>query len=339
MMCAYLATYYPTEFYAETLNFTAKDAMIPAVFNVQKLGMNILPADLNKSDRDFTPISKNNITFGLSYIKNLGSFADVIIKEREKKPFKDFFDFYTRTLKQGLSKSHLDCLIKSGSVESLGYNREYLIPRIPNMLKLNKTINSQDKESYLLSNKDLVKALLDIDLEHITLTSKDKLIYEKDYMYFYISGHPIKDVYYKENNINIKIEDLVVQELDENEAVLNEDGEVVDTVDIEEVKLSVEPGSIKLIALPAEVKQTKSGKAYWVTLEDKTGVFNALMNMNTAEEHLDILKNNPHTPFIIKGDYVISDEGKPMLFIKDISGIQANRIQEKYEKMAQEKRS
>src|SRR5581483_6849170 len=82
---AYMKAHYTVEFMAAVMTAESGDAakIYEAVEECKKMGINVLPPDINESLRDFTVIDQHNIRFGLGGIKNLGS--DVITKVKEER--------------------------------------------------------------------------------------------------------------------------------------------------------------------------------------------------------------------------------------------------------------
>ena len=116
-LTAYLKTYYPCEFFASCL--TAKSDNLPKlgvlINECQRLNINILPPNINKSGKEFTPQKdKNSILFGLLGIKGIGdTLVEKIIEEKNIKPFENIDDFITRT---NASISQVICLVKAGAI-------------------------------------------------------------------------------------------------------------------------------------------------------------------------------------------------------------------------------
>jgi DNA polymerase-3 subunit alpha len=116
-LTAYLKTYYPCEFFASCLS--AKSDNLPKlsvlINECQRLNIKILPPNINKSGKEFTPFKeKNSILFGLLGIKGIGdTLVEKIIEEKNAKPFENINDFISRT---GASISQVVCLIKAGAI-------------------------------------------------------------------------------------------------------------------------------------------------------------------------------------------------------------------------------
>ncbi len=116
-LTAYLKTYYPCEFFASCLS--AKSDNLPKlsvlINECQRLSIKILPPNINKSGKEFTPLKeKNSILFGLLGIKGIGvTLVEKIIEEKNIKPFENINDFISRT---GASVAQVVCLVKAGAI-------------------------------------------------------------------------------------------------------------------------------------------------------------------------------------------------------------------------------
>lgn len=75
---AYLKANYPVEYMAALLTASSdsQDKVEKYRENCQKLGLEVYPPDINRSQRHFTPLTDANaILFGLSAVRNLGEGA------------------------------------------------------------------------------------------------------------------------------------------------------------------------------------------------------------------------------------------------------------------------
>lgn len=112
-LTAYLKYHYPVAFMTACLNADRGDvSRIGILINeCYKLGIDVLPPQINNSRKDFTAVpEKNQILFGLEAIKGLGE--SVVVKILENKPYKSLQDFIERS---GCGKAHIVQLIKSGA--------------------------------------------------------------------------------------------------------------------------------------------------------------------------------------------------------------------------------
>lgn len=120
---AWYKVYYTTEYMCAVLNSVLDDIdkLNLYIGEALRLGILILPPDINESGEYFTINEEGNIRFGLSAIKGLGKSAvNNIISSRKNKPFKSFTDFVERTTK--VDKSNLQSLLRVGAFNNLEKN-------------------------------------------------------------------------------------------------------------------------------------------------------------------------------------------------------------------------
>jgi DNA polymerase-3 subunit alpha len=128
-MTAYLKANYTPEFMAATLTTEASDAkkVMAAIAECKRMGVGVLPPDINKSGKGFT-VEEGNIRFGLLAIKNVGSKPiEEIIAARDKDgPFTSLADLCARVDSRAVTRSALECLIKVGALDPLGQRHQLL---------------------------------------------------------------------------------------------------------------------------------------------------------------------------------------------------------------------
>jgi DNA polymerase-3 subunit alpha len=128
---AWMKTHYPIEFTAALLSIESDKSekrMILAIDDCRRMGINILPPDINISQNDFViekdqqSLENKAIRFGLSAIKNVGSVAiKTIIKERKNNgPFQSLTDFCLRVDTQKVNKKVIESLTKVGAMSRFG---------------------------------------------------------------------------------------------------------------------------------------------------------------------------------------------------------------------------
>ena len=127
---AYLKANYPAEYMAALLTSVKDDKDKSAIYlnECRKMGIKVLPPDVNDSDFDFTPRG-TDIRFGLSAIRNVGgNVVDSIIATRRRiGRFADFHDFIAKVDASVCNKRVVESLIKSGAFDSLGNTRKGLV--------------------------------------------------------------------------------------------------------------------------------------------------------------------------------------------------------------------
>jgi hypothetical protein len=192
---AYLKTHYPAEFMSSLLTSERNDLERISVLieETKKMGLTVLPPDINESFTFFSVVpKKNQIRFGLSAIKNVGSnIVEIIVNERKAKgPYLSIDDFISRINSRDLNKKSLESLIKAGVFDKMA-ERNQLLSNLEKLLDYarenQKTkINGQQGlfEGTTFNNK--------IHFQAATPASeKEKLTWEKELLGLFISSHPL----------------------------------------------------------------------------------------------------------------------------------------------------
>jgi DNA polymerase-3 subunit alpha len=198
---AYLKAHYPVAFMAALLTSEKdnRDKIIKHMSNCKEMGINILPPDINESQKDFS-ISGENIRFGLAAVKNVGEAAiESIIDMRREAAFTSFMDFLSRVDLRKVNRRVIESLIKCGSFDSLGNTRRELMECLDSAMD-----EAQRKQKELLSNQASIFDQLDTDnstdangggsfqIPHLPEWDRKELLsIEKETLGFYISGHPL----------------------------------------------------------------------------------------------------------------------------------------------------
>ncbi|KKT34998.1 MAG: polymerase III, alpha subunit protein [Parcubacteria group bacterium GW2011_GWA2_44_12] len=210
---AYMKAYFPTEFMAALMTAESGDEkkIADAVTECKRMGIQVLPPDVNESFASFTVITQNTalnapdtsgqeskvIRFGLVAIKNLGAqVVDAVIAERKANgPYISLGDFAKRISDKHLNKKSLESLIKSGSMDQFG-ERGQILYNSDKILKFARSVR-RDMQS---GQENLFGVLKSVrkDEEEISLdqspqaSEKEKLAWEKELLGLYISSHPLE---------------------------------------------------------------------------------------------------------------------------------------------------
>ncbi len=124
---AYLKAHYPAEFMAALLTCGMEDTdrISEHTDDARRMGIKIVPPDINSSDTEFAVVDDQRVSFGMAAIKGVGEAAvKALVAERTANgPFKDIFDVAERLDPKVLQKGTLEILIKAGALDSLGPNR------------------------------------------------------------------------------------------------------------------------------------------------------------------------------------------------------------------------
>ncbi len=219
---AYMKANYPVEYMAAILTAESGDVekISEVIEECKNMKISVLPPHINESYGGFTclPNAKDTIInnknksekirFGLYTIKNLGTdIADAIISERKTNgKFKSITDFLDRIKHKNLNKKSMEALIKSGCMDEWG-DRGVMLSNLEAMLLYNHEINRQNENQISLFGGTTSIKVPDFKLQSAKeATQAEKLLWEKELLGLYISGHPLDRIRDKleSRDINIK---------------------------------------------------------------------------------------------------------------------------------------
>jgi DNA polymerase-3 subunit alpha len=177
---AYLKANYPLEYLTSLLISISGDTdrMKEYIQEARDFNIKILPPDINNSYSSFS-IEENNIRFGLSSVKNVGSKStDAIVEERKKGKFKSFMDFLDRIPKEAANSKILESLIKVGAFDSLIKNRQALLINLNDIINYIKSRKNNKLNTSLLFDIEEIRdhSLIDKILETKVSTSMNDII-------------------------------------------------------------------------------------------------------------------------------------------------------------------
>jgi DNA polymerase III subunit alpha len=199
---AYLKANYPVEFMAGLLSNEVNNTDKISVFvaECQRLGIEILPPDVNRSVLKFAPElleNKRGIRYGLAAIKNIGETAmEAALIEREKNgPFKSLEDYSSRLDSKSVNRKILENLIRAGAFDFTGKDRADLFAQIDQTLATGASAQRDRRTGQvsLFGELELAPARKENGSSaNVTpWTLGEKLGYEKELLGFYVTGHPL----------------------------------------------------------------------------------------------------------------------------------------------------
>ena len=199
---AWLKAHYPAAFMAAVLSsdMDNTDKVVMLFEETRRMQIEVVPPSVNASFYSFTIINDRTIQYGLGAIKGVGAAAiDNLINEREENgPFENLFDLCKRIDLRKANKRVLDALIKSGAMDSLGAGRSTLIENLEKATSLaeqhNKDLDSGQNDMFGLeapaSSSEEVDSASVYDFVK-DWGDKQRVMFEKETLGFYLSGHPI----------------------------------------------------------------------------------------------------------------------------------------------------
>jgi len=198
---AYLKANYPTEYMAALLTSVRDDKDKSALYlnECRRMGIKVLPPDVNESDSEYTPRG-TDIRFGLTAIRNVGEnvVASILNNRILKGRYQSFGDFLTKVDALVCNKKTIESLIKAGAFDSLNHSRKGLM-----MIYL-EAIDavSETKRAEAIGQFDLfgietsATAVTGLAID-IPLGEWEKsmlLSYEREMLGLYVSDHPLLGV-------------------------------------------------------------------------------------------------------------------------------------------------
>ncbi len=207
---------YPVEYMTAILTAESGDTekIAEIISESKRMKIPILPPDVNASFGGFTIVDESKhqeIRFGLYTIKNLGTdISDAIIAEREENgKYKSFADFLERIRHKNLNKKSLESLVKSGAMDGLG-ERGVMLANTEEALEYNKAqgkeMSGQESLFGMMADQSSVPALRLKDAA--PAAKRDCLIWEKELLGLFISGHPLDDHRAKLETIGTTVESV-----------------------------------------------------------------------------------------------------------------------------------
>ncbi len=201
---AYLKANYPAEYMTAVLRLAsshptgAQERIAAAVAECVKLGIAVLPPDINHSGVNFQierPDGEPAIRFGLAVIKNVGSAAveGIIAVREEKGTFASVEDLCRRAGLRNLNKRALESMIKAGALDSLG-DRATLLANMDRILSLaqreQRLRESGQTTMFDLFGDSVDAPLPSLELEPAEGSRQEMLAWEKEMLGVYVSEHP-----------------------------------------------------------------------------------------------------------------------------------------------------
>ena len=196
---AYLKAHYPAEYMAALLTSVgeSKDKMALYLNETRRMGIKVLPPDVNESGRYFAAAG-DDIRFGLEAIRNVGAnVVDQITRVRDERGrFESFHDFLRKVPLEVANKRTIESLIKAGAFDSFTHTRRALITVHQEAVEAAAGLKRQEARGQF----DLFAGLGDdtegsFDTEIPELPEydrKDKLALEREMLGLYVSDHPLR---------------------------------------------------------------------------------------------------------------------------------------------------
>ena len=201
---AFLKANYRAEYMAAVLTSVRDDKDKAAVYlgECRRMGIRVLPPDVNDSVRNFAPVG-DDIRFGLGGIRNVGAnVVDAIVAARkEKGAFTDFSDFLRKVDAVVCNKKVIESLIKAGAFDSLNHSRKGLLlvhaDAIDAVMSTKKAASMGQFDLFGSmdgSGGSELDAVFDVKVPAEEWDPKHRLAVEREMLGLYVSGHPLDGI-------------------------------------------------------------------------------------------------------------------------------------------------
>lgn len=275
---AYMKANYPVEYYAALIsaNMDDKDSLAVYIEDCKRLGIEILPPDINASGVEFE-VENGAIRFGLGAVKNVGrGVIDVIIAERERGgPFVSLHEFCRRVCDSTVTRSAIECLIKIGAFDSINKNRAQLLFILEDALMVAAKAQRDKRIGQVsLFGSDAVHEETSF-MEPAMLpqvkeaTKNDILAWEKELLGLYLSDHPLLQFQEKFKKLGVVSSEQLKEKSEKEEVVV---GGVITRI--------------------RKVRTKKNEPMAFVTIEDFAGAIDVTVFPSVYEEYKKWLVND-----------------------------------------------
>ncbi|MFF3563035.1 DNA polymerase III subunit alpha [Streptomyces sp. NPDC002574] len=200
---AYLKANYPAEYMAALLTSVRDDKDKSAIYlnECRRMGIKVLPPNVNESDANFTAQGDDVILFGLTAVRNVGqNVVDSIIRCRKAKgKYTAFPDFLDKVEAVVCNKRTVESLIKAGAFDEMGHTRkgltEHYEPMIDNVVAVKRKEAEGQFDLFGGMGDDAAADEpgfgLDVVFSDVEWDKTYLLAQEREMLGLYVSDHPL----------------------------------------------------------------------------------------------------------------------------------------------------
>ena len=275
---AWLKAHYPAAFMAAVLSadMDTTDKIAGLIRECRKMGLEILPPDINHSSYAFKMTDPRSISYGLGAIKGIGNAAIAFMEEERASngPFASLDDLCNRMDLKKANKRAMETLVRSGALDVLDpdHNRARLLHDLPRCMQAAEQ-SQRDQEA---GQTDLFGTLQPVTRHNAPKLSVVKpwhelqrLEAEKDSLGLYLTGHPVK-VHYREIR---NFTDCTLADVHERVPAENKSRRGV---------------SMTLAALVTSLNR-RTPRGHFIAVEDHTGRVDAFLSNESYATYADLM--------------------------------------------------
>ena len=306
---AYLKAHYPVYFMMANLSSesdktSTSSKVIQYISEAKKMGIDILPPDINKSSEYFRVESRTAIRFGLKGLKNVGAAAiNSILHARDiGGAFKDYSDFITRIDLTKVNKAVLESLIKSGALSCFNLKRRTLFDSVEEVIKQAGIIQKHQalNQKSLFSEGETASVSISKEyLEADEWNESEIIKHEKEVAGLYITFNPLEK--YRDEIIKVSNTDIA-------------------SIMAGEFKNEI----IRIGGVITEITQKKSKKgAFYGELffEDLTGRIKVLVFKDKWAQLKEEIKMD--FPYFLEGRLPENGDSTPNIYLENLTDLES----------------
>ena len=197
----FLKANYPVEFMAASMSLDMGNTDKLNSFRVEldRLGIELLPPDINRSASFFSVEKKDNdelaVRYALGAIKNVGVEAMAsLVEERDSRgSFKTLFDFANRLNTSIINKRQMESLARAGAFDLLNPNRQQIFKSVEILLRHVELAQNERESNQANLFGDVLSQDNKLSLRDIAdWGSQERLQQEFAAIGFYLSSHPLE---------------------------------------------------------------------------------------------------------------------------------------------------
>ena len=303
---AYLKANYPVEFMTALLTSERDntDKIVEYVNETERMGLKVLPPDINESDILFKVIDKNTIRFGLLAVKNVGAgAAESIVNARKEGKFNSLEDLCKRIDLRLANKKVMESLIKCGAMDAFNMPRAQMVASLEILLEsASRSQKEKAKGQLSFFDQGFAENGFKGTQNNLPLVREwpepQLLSFEKEMLGFYVSGHPLARYVKQLRLFSSTSTSNLMQHKDEDE--------------------------IKIVGLIAKIKQTttraKQEKMAILKLEDLEGAVEVLVFPRAYQKVYRYLQ--PSTVVLVRGILNLKED-TPKIIANDLAPFDA----------------
>ena len=189
---AWFKAHYPLIFYAALIDSLLGDSgrIGQYVDECRRRNIRVYGPDVSLSQH-LTTEENNGIRLPLSAVKSVGEHAaDIILEEREKRPFDDYFDFVARVSACRITSSVIEALIDAGALDCFMENRETMKHGLDEAIRYGELVRIEENGQTVLDLSLVSKPVL------VNMHDTKEVLREREIetLGFTLGAHPIVEV-------------------------------------------------------------------------------------------------------------------------------------------------